>query len=252
MVAPVALFLVVLAVWELLVIVLKVPRFVLPRPSAIFLAATEMWRTLVSATLLTAGAAAGGFAASIVVGTIAGFVFSQSKVIRSSLFPYAIFLQTVPMVAIAPLVVIWFGYGFRSVVFVSFIISLFPMITNATAGLTEIDADRIELFRLYRATRWQILLKLRLPNSVPYLVTGAKTSAGLAVIGAIVGEFFAGYGVQRFGLGYLVRQTNDQVKTAELFAAVFACALLGIVVFAAISAASALILGRWYDREEAA
>ncbi|MGE3315996.1 MAG: ABC transporter permease, partial [Planctomycetaceae bacterium] len=238
--------------WELLVVVFKVPLYVLPRPTAIFSAALEMRQSLWSATRLTAGAAAAGFAASVVVGTIAGILFSQSKIIRSSLFPYAIFLQTVPMVAIAPLIVIWFGYGFQSVVFVSFIISLFPMITNATAGLTEIDPDRIELFRLCRATRWQILTKLRLPNAVPYLVAGAKTSAGLAVIGAIVGEFFAGYGVQQFGLGYLVRQTNDQMKTAELFAAVFACAFLGIVVFAAISVASATILGRWYDRGDAA
>lgn len=245
---PVALFIALLVLWEVLAVALKVPLYLLPRPTAIFRAAWEMRSQLVSTSLLTAAAAGCGFAISILFGTLAGFVFSQSKLVRRSLFPYAIFLQTVPMVAIAPLIVIWFGYGFQSVVFVSFIISLFPMITNATAGLTEIDPDLLELFALYRATRGQILRKLRLPHAVPYLVTGAKTSAGLAVIGAIVGEFFAGYGVERYGLGYLVRQTNDQYKTAELFAAVFACALLGIVVFSVVSIAGATILGRWYDR----
>lgn len=246
---PVVLFLAVLVLWELLAYGFKVPLFLLPRPSAIWHAAVAMRGSLVSATILTAAAAVCGFATSICVGTVAGFFFSQSRIVRSSLFPYAIFLQTVPMVAVAPLIVIWFGYGFRSVVFVSFIISLFPMITNATAGLTEIAPDLLEVFRLYHASRVQILTKLRLPHAVPYLVAGAKTSAGLAVIGAIVGEFFAGYGVARFGLGYLVRQMNDQVKTPELFAAVLACALLGIVVFGAVSLAGATILRRWYDRD---
>jgi NitT/TauT family transport system permease protein len=182
------------------------------------------------------------------VGTLIGLVFSQSPVIRSSGYPYAIFLQTVPIIAIAPLIVVWFGRGFASVVLVGFIISVFPIITNATAGLTAVDPDLLDFFRLHNASRWQLLWKLRLPNAVPHIITGAKTASGVAVIGAIVGEFFAGMPGQRFGLGYLIRQKSDMLKTDELFAAVVAATLLGVVIFTAVSVVGATILSRWYDQ----
>jgi len=245
---PVVLFLLVLAVWQAATFLFKLPDYLLPAPTDVLQAAVKIRGALLEGTFLTAAAALCGFASSLAAGTLAGFAFCQSRVVRSSFYPYAVFLQTVPIIAVAPLIVVWFGYGFQSVVVVSFIISLFPILANATAGLTEIDPDLIELFRLYGATRRQVLLKLRLPHAVPFLVTGAKTSAGLAVIGAIVGEFFAGYGTTRFGLGYLVLQSKDQFKTPELFAAVMASTLLGVAVFACVSAAGATILRRWYDR----
>ena len=246
-VAPIALLAFVLIAWEVTAVVGKIPRYLLPAPTAVVSAAAEDWRQLTAATCRTAAAAACGFGLSLVIGTLAGCVFSQSRVIRSSFYPYAIFLQTVPMIAIAPLIVIWFGYGFQSVVVVSFVISLFPVLANATAGLTAIDPDLFELFRLYRATRWQVLLKLRLPHAVPYLLAGAKTAAGLAVIGAIVGEFFAGHGTQQFGLGYLVLQGKDQLKLPMLFAAVAASTLLGVLVFGTVSIVGATVLRRWCD-----
>jgi NitT/TauT family transport system permease protein len=174
-------------------------------------------------------------------------VFSQSRAIRASCYPYAIFLQTVPIVAVAPLIITWFDYGFHSVVLVALVISLFPVITNATTGLLAVDPARLDLFRLCGATRWQILFKLRLPNAVPYLVTAAKTSSGLSVVGAIVGEFFVGAGMGRCGLGFLIRQKLEQLQTAELFAAVIASAVLGVVIFASISLLSATVLSRWQE-----
>jgi len=245
--APVALFIFVLIAWEIATVIGKIPKYLLPAPTAVLSAAVDDWRQLASATYRTAAAAVCGFGLSVVIGTLAGCVFSQSRLIRSSFYPYAIFLQTVPMIAIAPLIVIWFGFGFQSVVVVSFVISLFPVLANATAGLTAIDPDLFELFRLYRATRWQVLLKLRLPHAVPYLLAGAKTAAGLAVIGAIVGEFFAGHGTQQFGLGYLVLQGKDHFKLPVLFAAVAASTLLGVLVFGTVSIVGATILRRWND-----
>jgi NitT/TauT family transport system permease protein len=151
-------------------------------------------------------------------------------------------------VAIAPLIVAWFGYGFQSVVVVAFIISIFPVITNVTAGLTNIDANLLELFELAGASRWQVLVKLRLPSSVPHLVTGARISAGLSVVGAIVGEIFAGAGADRSGLGYLIQQTSGHLRTDELFAAVLTSAALGMVIFGSVSATGRLVM-KWWSGE---
>jgi NitT/TauT family transport system permease protein len=203
---------------------------------------------LAKATGVTAAGAVCGFVMSVIFGTLIAVIFSQSALIRRSFFPYAIFLQTVPIVAVAPLIVLWSGTGFRSVVIVSFIVSLFPVVTNGTAGLTAIDPDLIDLFHLHGASRWQTLVKLRLPSAVPSIVTGARTSSGLAVIGTIVGEFFVGYDAsERFGLGYLIQQSSEQLKTDLLFGAVLLSTLLGLVVFLAVGGIGATILRRWDD-----
>lgn len=245
---PVVALLIALAIWQMVVVAFGLPKYLLPSPVEVASSVAKDPGKLLRATAHTAIAATTALAASLVLGTLVGFVFSQSPAIRRSLYPYAIFLQTVPIVAIAPLIVLWFGYGLASVVAVAVVISLFPVITSATTGLTRLDPRLVDLFALHRAGRWQLLWKLRLPSAVPYLVTGAKTSSGLAVIGAIVGEFFTGYGVDDYGLGFLIRITADQSRTADLFAAVLASAVLGVLIFALVSAAGALSLARWYDR----
>jgi NitT/TauT family transport system permease protein len=244
---PVAVLLLIGGVWQGCVTAFDLKPFLLPGPLKVLEAASSNASKIAAATGRTALAAVGGFLASLAAGTLIACGFSQSKLIRTSCYPYAIFLQTVPIVAIAPLIITWFGSGFRSVVIVAFIISLFPIITNATAGMLSIDPDLSDLFRLHRASRLQVWLKLRLPNSVPHILTGARTSSGLAVIGAIVGEFFAGYGSDDYGLGYLILQTSNQLRTAELFACVIASTLLGIAIFASMGMIHATILRRWYD-----
>jgi NitT/TauT family transport system permease protein len=254
---PVLFFLLVLTVWQAAVLWFELPVYLLPSPWRVVSDASSELSTIADATRRTAARAISGFVASLLVGTLVGFVFSQSAIIRSSCYPYAIFLQTVPIVAIAPLIITWFGYGLHSVVIVAFIISLFPIITNATAGMLAVDPLMLDLFRMYDANRWQVLIKLRLPNSIPYLVAGAKTSSGLAVVGAIVGEFFVGADVDRFGLGFLIQQKLGQLRTAELFAAVIASTVLGVAIFAAVSLTGSKVLARWYnptvaDRHESA
>jgi NitT/TauT family transport system permease protein len=248
-VAPVLTFLAVVMVWHVATRVFGLRAFVLPSPAAVAAEAAARTGELVSATLVTGSAALIGFCLSTVIGCLVGFAFSQSTLVRKSCYPYAIFLQTVPIVAIAPLIILWCGTGLQSVVLVSVIVGLFPMITNATAGLTSLDRNLVALFDLYRATRLQMLLKLRLPAAVPYIITGAKTSSGLSVIGAIVGEFFAGYGADRHGLGYLVIVTSAQLKTAYLFAAVLCCTALGLVIFGAVSIAGNAVLNHWYRHQ---
>lgn len=245
-VPPIVLFVVVLLAWEAIVKGFGVPRFILPSPSAVAEAAWKEGPKLATGFAFTASAAITGFLSSLLIGTLIALVFSQSSLIRSSCYPYAIFLQTVPIMAIAPLIILWFGTGFHSVVLVAFIISLFPIITNVTAGLLAIDPDLIDLFRLNNASRWQVLWKLRLPNCVPAMCIGAKTSSGLAVVGSIVGEFFAGYSEKWFGLGYLIPAWKEGLKQDCLFAAILASTLLGLAIFATVNVISATILSRWY------
>ncbi|HEX3727207.1 MAG TPA: ABC transporter permease [Pirellulales bacterium] len=246
---PLAFFALVVALWQAATVVWDVPAYLVPSPQRVWQAAREHAAELVSATRMTAGGALCGFGLSLVCGTVLGLIFAQSRIIERSVYPYAIFLQTVPIVAIAPLVVIWFGTGLASVVVVSFILSLFPIVTNATAGLTSVDPQLIELFTIYNASRAAVLFKLRLPHAVPYLVTGAKISCGLSVIGAIVGEIFAGHNTDSYGLGYLITMTTGRLETAYAFAAVLASTVLSIAVFAAVTSAGATILARWHTSE---
>jgi NitT/TauT family transport system permease protein len=139
------------------------------------------------------------------------------------------------------------GTGFRSVVVIACIISLFPVITNVTTGLITVDAGLRDLFLLHRATRGQVLAKLQIPNAIPYLVTGARVSSGLAVVGAIVGEFFVGYGTTHHGLGYIILYAGPQLKTDQLFAATIASALLGVVMFAMTTLIGRAVLAKWYE-----
>lgn len=243
---PLLLFVLVVVAWDTATIAFSIKRYLLPRPGQVLVAGWEHAGALASAALLTGAAAVCGFLASLATGLIVACVFSQSRAIERSVYPYAIFLQTVPIVGIAPLIVVWFGYGFQSVVVVAFIISLFPIITNATTGLTAVDTNLHELFELAGAGRWQMLMKLRLPNSVPFLVTGAKVSAGLSVVGAIVGEIFAGSAMERPGLGSLIEQARGHVKTDYLIAAVLTSTALGIIVFGTVSLLGAAARQRWY------
>jgi len=241
---PVAFLALALVAWEILVRWLEIPPYLVPSPAAVAREACMSRADLVSASLVTLAGAVSGFVASLVFGTLAAVLFAQAAWIRASLFPYAIFLQTVPIVAVAPLIVIWFGPGFHSVVLVSFVLSVFPILSNATTGLVRVDRELLDLFRLHDASRWQILTRLRLPHSVPMIVAGAKVSSGLTVIGAIVGEFFAGYGVRTPGLGYLILQSSGQLRTELLFACVGASTLLGLGVFLATGLVARSVLSR--------
>jgi len=246
---PLALLVCVLVAWHVSVTLLGVKRYLVPRPSDVFWAGWNHRGALLSAALTTGKAAAAGFLLSFAAGLLTACIFSQSRAIQRSIYPYAIFLQTVPIVAIAPLIVTWFGYGLASVIVVAFIISLFPIITNATTGLTAIDKNLLELFELAGASRWQTLWKLRLPSSVPHLSTGAKISSGLSVVGAIVGEIFAGSEKDQFGLGYLINQSSGFLKTDYLFAAVLASAVLGILIFGSVSLLGGWVVARWHGEK---
>ena len=156
-----------------------------------------------------------------------------------------IFLQTVPIVAIAPLIIIWFGGGMTSIVVIVTVISLFPIVTNVTTGLRSVDTGLLDLMTLYQAAPHQILFKVRLPNAIPYLVTGAKISSGLTIVGAVIGEYMAGHGIDEQGLGYYIFMSSRTFQTEILFASIFLSSLLGVTMVTAVAVISRTLLNRW-------
>lgn len=237
-----------LTVWQVAVSILHVPPYMLPGPLAVGAAVVSRFPTLVQSLALTAEAAALGLAGSIVVGVSIALVFAQWRWLRRLLFPYTILLQTVPIVAIAPLILMWAGPGVKSVALVAFIICLAPIIANTTQGLISVEENFIHLFLMHRASAAQILFKLRLPNALPNLFVGIRISAGISVIGAITGELFAGSSrVGQGGLGYAILYASGQLETDYLFALVLAATVLGFAFFFTGMFAEWYFLHNWHE-----
>jgi len=243
-VPPLVTFVLGVTLWEGAVRALAVPAFLIPPPSAVLAAAWHDRALLAGSLLTTAEGAGSGFLLSVVIGTLVAVLFSLSRWLERGLYPYALFLQTVPIVAVAPLLVLWFGPGLRAVSVSAFIVSVFPIIANTLAGLRSTDPRLLDLFRLYGAKLGDTVLKLRFPSAIPSMVTGFKVASGLSVIGAIVGEFVAGFSEGSAGLGITVLSAYRQLRTDLLFAAVLLAALLGLSLFALVSALGALLLRR--------
>lgn len=248
---PVIIFTaIVIVIWQIVVNAFELPPILLPSPAQVLESGIREAGVLARGAWVTGTAAVCGFTLSVVLGTLIAALMSQSKLLRLALYPYVILLQTVPIVAIAPLLVIWSGYEYRTVVLVTLIISLFPIINSVTEGLMAIPQDRIDLFRLYGASKLQTLWRLRIPTAIRYLMLGCKTSCGLAVIGAIVAEFFVGNGGANYaGLGTLMTGWQTLGRTAPLIAALFASTMLGIAMFATVHILSTIVLRRWMNHD---
>lgn len=244
LILPLLVLVVVGTVWQAAVWYWQINPILFPGPLKVLEAAWKMRSSLLEAAMRTAGAAATGLACGTVAGTLTAFAFSQSPAIRRAFYPYAVLLQTIPIIAIAPVVIVTLGRGFTSVALVAAILSLFPIITSTTTGLLQVSADLRDLFRLNRATRWQTLIRLRVPSALPYVLSGIRISSGSAIVGAIVGEFFVGSGTP--GLGALIQRKSASLMLAELYAVVLGSALLGTLSFAGISALGEAVLRRWF------
>jgi NitT/TauT family transport system permease protein len=243
--APLGVMILVVLCWQAAVSFFGIHPIILPGPGAVLTAAWKERSTLTWGAAITGAAAISGLFISLLLGALIAVLFSQSSILRSAFYPYVIFLQTVPIVAIAPLLIIWSGNNFRTIVLVSVIISIFPIVSNTTAGLLSISDSLRDLFRLNGATRLQTLWKLRIPAAVSHLILGARISCGLAVIGAIVGEFFVGNSGRYDGLGTIMTLWQGRQYTAGLMAAVLVSTLLGITFFATINLLSRTVLRRW-------
>jgi NitT/TauT family transport system permease protein len=248
----VALLLCLLGVWQAVVSLNHLPPYMVPGPTLVALAIRQRFPSLITSLWITAEEAAGGLVASIVVGVAAAMIFAQWRWLRQLVYPYTILLQTVPIVAIAPLIINWVGPGLLAVATVTFIICLAPIIANTTQGLISVDENLIHLFVMHKATPAQILFKLRFPNSLPNLFTGIRISAGISVIGGITGELFAGSTrVGEGGLGYAIIYANNQMETSYMFALVLAATVLGFGLFFIVMFIEWMALHNWHESKRA-
>lgn len=218
-----------------------VPEYLLPKPSDLITTFVEDRVELFEGFQSTALASLMGLSLSFILGTVFAILLSLSSFLKRAIYPYAIFFQTVPIIAIAPLLVIWFGFGQPTVIASAFIVSVFPIVASTLLGLESTDPALVDLFQLYSASRFSRLWKLRLPFALPQIFSGLRIASGLSVIGAIVGEFIAGG-----GLGAVVDAARTQQRIDKVFASVLLSALLGLVMIAFINTVSHLALRHWH------
>jgi NitT/TauT family transport system permease protein len=247
-VVPVALGALVIGLWQFLVRHYDVPVFVLPAPSDIANAFVTDFNPLMSALWTTFRIVVIAFVLALVSGVLLAVLFSQSRIIEYALYPYAVILQVTPIVAIAPLIIIWVHYENidLALLILAWIVAFFPILANTTLGLRSADFNLIDLLKLYGASRWQILWRLQLPSALPYLLGAMKVSGGLALIGSVVAEFAAGTGTAT-GLGWTITEAGNRLHIATMFAALAILATLGVSIFAVLSGLEWLLLHRWHE-----
>ncbi|MGP6149488.1 ABC transporter permease [Priestia flexa] len=246
---PVIVFMLFMLFWQFGTQLLQIPPYLLPKPMDIVEAAVMNWSNLSGAVIRTITESMLGFMFSVIGGVVGALLMSSSKLLERSLYPYAILLQTIPIVAIAPIIVIWFGSGMNAIVIIAFTIGFFPMLSNTLIGLNATDRGMINLLKLYQASPWQIMWKVRIPAALPYIMAGLKISCTLAVVGAIVGEYIAGIGGGDGGLGYAITVASSRMETAYLFACGISASVLGIGFFLLVNLFSKLLLGSWHESE---
>jgi NitT/TauT family transport system permease protein len=248
--APLAVFVLVICVWLFISYVLLEPRrrFLMPPPQDVvrigFFDARNL-NEILGALWSTSQVAVAGLLVSIAIGTIIPVAMIQARWVEWSLYPWAVVLQTIPILAIVPLIGFWFQFGFSSRVLVCVLISLFPIVTNTLFGLKSTDQAQHDLFTLQHANRMQRLLKLQLPGALPAILSGWRIAAGLSVVGAIVGDFFFRQGDP--GIGRLIDDYRARLQSEQLFAAVGVSSLLGLLVFWGFGLLGRLLVGSWHE-----
>jgi NitT/TauT family transport system permease protein len=238
-----------LAGWQALVTLKDIPPYIVPSPSLVAHTLYVDHSLLLGSLAVTMEIAIVALALATALGVVTALVFVQSRWIEMSFFPYAILLQVTPIVAIAPLIIIWVHDTRVALILCAVVVAIFPVISNTTLGLRSVDPGLLNLFRLARATRWQTLWRLRVPSALPYFFGGLRIASGLALIGAVVAEFVAGTGGQGAGLAYQILLSGIQLNIPRLFAALVLIALAGVAMFAATVAVSRLSLARWHESE---
>lgn len=246
---PVAIGVLLIALWQWMVVAMELPPYLVPSPWLMLQTLVTDWAPLGSALLVTLKITVLSFVLATVAGVLVSFLFVQSKRIETALFPYAVLLQVTPIVAVAPLIIIWVKDPTASLVICATLVALFPIISNTTLGLRSIDPDLQAYFRMNRATRLQTLVRLRVPSALPYFFGGLRISSGLALIGAVVAEFVAGTGGNATGLAYQILMAGYQLNIPRMFAALLLISLTGVALFALMAWATRAALGSWHASE---
>jgi NitT/TauT family transport system permease protein len=246
---PIVVGLGALAAWQAAVTMFEVPRYIVPSPLLVAQTLVEDWTLLSASLAVTLKVTLYALLLAVAVGVAIAFLFVQSRWIERALFPYAVLLQVTPIVAIAPLIIIWVKNTELALILCAAIVALFPVISNTTLGLRSVDAGLADLFRMNEAGRLQTLLRLRVPAALPYFFGGLRISSGLALIGAVVAEFVAGTGGAGAGLAYQILLAGLQLNIPRLFAALALISAAGVALFLAMAGIAKLVLGRWHESE---
>ncbi len=234
--------------WQWSVGYFGVPKFVLPAPSLIAASFVKDFHSLLASFWITFQVTLSAFLLAVVTGIAIAVIFVQNRAIEYALFPYAVILQVTPVVAIAPLIIIWVGFDHIevAVLILAWIVAFFPILSNTTIGLSSADHNLRDLFSLYGASRWQVFRYLQLPTALPYILGGARISGGLALIGAVVAEFVAGSGAAT-GLAWRIVEAGNRLNIPAMFAALILLSALGIAIFFCLTWLQSLLLGRWHE-----
>jgi NitT/TauT family transport system permease protein len=248
---PVVVLLLGLALWELAVRVEGIPPYVLPAPSLVLRTLIADRILLAQSLLVTLITTCEGFLLAAAGGVGLAVLFNQSRLVEYSFYPYAVVLQVTPIVAVAPLLLIYLPQR-AAVLVCAWIVAFFPVLANTTLGLNSVDRNLVDLFSLYRASRGQVLWRLKLPSALPYILGGVRIAGGLSLIGAVVAEIAAGSAGAGSGLAYRIAESGYRLNIPRMFAALFLLSLAGIVIFYVLSLVSHLALRRWHESALAA
>jgi NitT/TauT family transport system permease protein len=244
---PVIAFGAFIALWQWYVVAYQVPRYILPAPTEVAATMVGDWPILSSALAVTLTITFSALALALVGGVALAILFIQSRWLELAFYPYAVVLQVTPIVAIAPLIIIYAPSTESVLLICAFIVAFFPILSNMTQGLKSTDHNLLNLFELYGASRWQSLLHLRIPAALPYFATGLRIGGGLALIGSVVAEFAAGSAGAQSGLAFRILEAGRRLNVPRLFAALILITLTGLAIFALTSLVSHLLLRRWHE-----
>ena len=246
---PLLMAVALLLLWQWLVTALQVPVFLVPSPLVVAQSLMQNFPSLFMSLLYTMKITVISFAVAIVIGSVIAFLLVQNRFIETALFPYIVFLQVTPIVAIAPLIIIWVKDTTLSLVVCATLMAVFPIISNTTQGLRSVSPGLLSYFQLNHASRMQILLRLRIPSALPYFFGALRISSGLSLIGAVVAEFVAGTGGTDTGLAYQILQAGYQLNIPLMFAALLLISLAGFLLFAVMSWLTRRVLAAWHESE---
>ena len=244
---PVAMLALLLVAWQIYVDAAHVPHYILPSPVRIGQAYSEDYAMLFKALFVTLQTTFAALALALITGVALAILMAQSRWIELALFPYAVILQVTPIVAIAPLILIYTSTTQQALLICAWLVAFFPVLSNTAQGLRSTDHNLLNLFELYHASRWQTLIHLRLPNALPYFLAGLRIAGGLALIAAVVAEFAAGTPGADAGLAFRLIEAQHRLNIPRLFAALTLLSLTGVLIFAATSFVSWLLLRKWHE-----
>ncbi|MFT0875543.1 ABC transporter permease [Rhodopseudomonas sp. G2_2311] len=243
---PIVVLIAAIVAWDLIVRLNQIPPYVLPGPVLVASTLMQDWPVLFGSLLTTLWTTLEGFVAAAVGGIALALLFNQSRLLEYSLFPYAVVLQVTPVIAIAPLLLIYLPQE-TAVIVCAWIVAFFPVLSNTTLGLNSVDRNLAGLFRLYGASRWQTLLRLKLPAALPYILGGLRIAGGLSLIGAVVAEIAAGSAGAGSGLAYRIAESGYRLNIPRMFAALLLLSTAGIVIYLLLALVSHLLLRRWHE-----